>query len=165
MLDAKHIEPVKPPFGAGVLFSENKDGTMRVCTNDGKLNSITKKDSHPLPWNDEILDDMVGATIFSKLDLAQGYQKFLIRPDHVPKTAFQTRKAVNPNIDYQRRCRSTLRRRQGISNTEMFTLIRLNLNVLPLDRIPPIIHLFLFRGQTKRPPPPTSKPSPRSPPS
>ena len=63
---------------------------MRMCIDYRKVNSIKKKDSYPLPRIDEIIDDMGGASIFSKLVLAQGYHQIRIRPEYVPKTAFQT---------------------------------------------------------------------------
>ena len=64
---------------------------MRVCIDYRQLKRITKKDSYPLPRIDEILDDMTGATIFSKIESAQGYHQIRVRHEDVPKTAFQTR--------------------------------------------------------------------------
>ena len=72
-LAAGQIEPAQSPFGAGVLFARKKDGSLRLCIDYRALNAITVKDKYPLPRIDEILDNMQGCTVFSKLDLHQGY--------------------------------------------------------------------------------------------
>ena len=46
---------------------------------------------HYLPRIDEILDNMAGCRYFSKMDLHQGYHQIRIKPQDIPKTAFQTK--------------------------------------------------------------------------
>ena len=43
---------------------------MRFCIDYRKLNTITVKDSYPLPRIDEILDRLRGKKYFTGLDLA-----------------------------------------------------------------------------------------------
>ena len=90
-LAAGQIEPARSPFGAGVLFAQKKDGTKRLCIDYRALNKLTLKDKYPIPRIDELLDNMAGAQYFTKIDLQQGYHQIRVKPEHVPRTAFQTK--------------------------------------------------------------------------
>jgi hypothetical protein len=55
------------------------------------LNVITIKNKCSLPHIDILFDQLVGAKIFSKVNLCLGYHQIKIRPEDIPKTAFSMR--------------------------------------------------------------------------
>ncbi|XP_013614061.1 PREDICTED: RNA-directed DNA polymerase homolog [Brassica oleracea var. oleracea] len=77
-------------WGAPVLFLK-KDGSKRLCIDYCGINNITIKDKYPLPRIDELLDQLKGASWFSKIDLASGYHQIPIAKSDIMKTAFRTR--------------------------------------------------------------------------
>ena len=59
--------------GYPILFVPKKDGTLRLCVDYRKLNSITIKNRYPLPNISELQDRLQGAKYFTKLDLREAY--------------------------------------------------------------------------------------------
>jgi hypothetical protein len=85
------IRPSSSPWGAPVLFMEKKDGTQWMCVDYRSLNEVTIKNKYPIPWIDDLFDQMKGASVFLKIDLRSGYHELKIRESDIRRTAFYTR--------------------------------------------------------------------------
>jgi hypothetical protein len=90
-LDKGYIRPSASPWGAPVIFVPKKDGTQRMYVDYHSLNEVTIKNKYPLPRIDDLLDQLKGACVFSKIDLRPGYHQLKIRATDIPKTVFITR--------------------------------------------------------------------------
>jgi hypothetical protein len=67
------IHPSSSLWGAPVLFIEKKDRTQQMCVDCCSLNKVTIKNKYPLPWIEDLFDQINGASVFSKIDLRLGY--------------------------------------------------------------------------------------------
>jgi hypothetical protein len=90
MLDNGIIQQSSRPFASPVLLVK-KDGEWRLCVDYRKLNAHIVKNMYPMPNFDEIIDEVRGSTIFSKLDHRSGYHQIRIKEGNEYKIVFQTR--------------------------------------------------------------------------
>jgi len=79
------------PWGAPVLLVKKKDGSFRLCVDYRQLNKFTIKNKYPLPRIDDLMDQLRGASVFSKIYLRLGYHQIRVKAEDIQKTAFKTR--------------------------------------------------------------------------
>ena len=80
-----------------------KNGDIRLCVDMREVNIAIIRNYYPIPTLDEILYLVIGAKIFSKLDLAQGYHQIVldeksrdIRTFSTPQGLFQYKRLISP---------------------------------------------------------------------
>jgi hypothetical protein len=91
LLDKGFICPSTSHWGCPVLFVKKKDESLRLCIDYCPLNAVTIKNKYSLPRIDVRFDQLVGAKVFSKIDLRSGYHQIKIRARDISKTAFSTK--------------------------------------------------------------------------
>jgi len=67
--DKGFIRPSSSPWGAPVIFVDKKYDSQRMCVDYRSLNEVTIKNKYPLLMTDDLLDQLRGASVFSKIDL------------------------------------------------------------------------------------------------
>ena len=91
LVDRGFIKPSISPWGVPMLFVKKNDGTWRLCVDYRQLNKVTIRNKYPLPQVDDLIDQLQGVKVFSKIDLRSGYYQLRIRESDIPKMAFRTR--------------------------------------------------------------------------
>ena len=82
------IQPSRSPWCAPIVVVTKKNGSKRLCVDFRKLNSVTTRDSYPLPRIEDVLNVLAGCRYFSALDMKSGYHQVVVAPADRPKTAF-----------------------------------------------------------------------------
>ena len=82
--------PSHSPWASPIVPVPKSDGSIRLCVDYRKLNSITQADPYYMNTLDEILEKVGGSKCLSKLDLSKGYYQIEMEEGSKAKTAFIT---------------------------------------------------------------------------
>ena len=73
-----------------VVPKPNNSNEIRICVDMRALNRAIIRERHVIPITDDIIADLNGCKVFSKIDLNQGYHQFPIHEDSRHLTTFST---------------------------------------------------------------------------
>jgi len=88
MIKSGVVVPSQSSWSAPVVLVKKKNGKYRFCVDFRRLNALTKVDKYPIPLVDDLLDALSGQTVFSTLDLKNGFWQVPMAAEDREKTAF-----------------------------------------------------------------------------
>ncbi len=78
------------PWVSPIVAVPKSSGEVRLCVDMQEANKAVKREKHLMPTIDNLVADLNGATIFSKLDLSSGCYQLELEPESHRITTFST---------------------------------------------------------------------------
>lgn len=79
LMEKGFIHPSMSPWRAHLLFVKKKDDTMKMCIEYRELNWVIVKNKYPLPWINDLFDQLQGVSVFFKINLRSRYHQLKIK--------------------------------------------------------------------------------------
>ena len=90
LLEQGIARPSLSPWSSPMVPVRKPDGSVRLCIDFRKVNSITTPDPYAMLLINDLIDQLGEAKILSKIDLNKGFYQILLKEADLPKTAFCT---------------------------------------------------------------------------
>ena len=92
LLEGDIIERVEGPttWASPVVVAPKPSGEIRLCVDMRRANEAIIRERLPIPTVDEVLEELNGSTVFSKLDLRHGFHQVELHTDSRDITTFVT---------------------------------------------------------------------------
>lgn len=86
----EEIQNESTPWVSPIVTPPKKNGDVRICVDMREANKAIERERHPMPTIDELVHDLNGSKVFSKMDLKAGYNQLVLDKESRPITTFST---------------------------------------------------------------------------
>ena len=90
LVDLGILVPSFGPWASPIVPVPKPDGSIRICADYRKLNSVTQSDPYYMVTLEEILERVGACAVISKLDLSKGFHQIEVDTEDIDKTAIIT---------------------------------------------------------------------------